>query len=36
VSFTGNKTVKIKLKKGKYTYYCAPHASTMRGSFTVK
>ena len=36
VSFTGNKTVKIKLKKGKYTYYCQPHASTMHGSFTVK
>ncbi len=36
VSFTGNKTVTIKLKKGKYTYYCQPHASTMHGSFTVK
>ena len=36
VGFTGNKTVKIKLKKGKYTFYCAPHASKMRGSFTVK
>ena len=36
VSFTGNKTVKIKLKKGKYTYYCQPHASSMHGSFTVK
>jgi plastocyanin len=36
VSFTGNKTVKIKLKKGKYTYYCQPHASTMNGSFSVK
>ena len=36
VSFTGTKTVTIKLKKGKYTYYCQPHASTMKGSFTVK
>jgi plastocyanin len=36
VGFTGNKTVTITLKKGKYTYYCAPHASTMKGSFTVK
>ena len=36
ISFTGNKTVTIKLKKGKYTYYCQPHASTMHGSFTVK
>ena len=36
VSFTGTKTVTIKLKKGKYTYYCQPHASLMKGSFTVK
>ena len=36
VSFTGNKSVTITLKKGKYTYYCQPHASTMKGTFTVK
>ena len=36
VSFTGAKAVTIKLKKGKYTFYCQPHASTMKGSFTVK
>jgi len=36
ISFTGTKTVTIKLKKGKYTYYCQPHASSMKGSFTVK
>jgi plastocyanin len=36
VSFVGNKSVKIKLAKGKYTYFCAPHASQMHGSFTVK
>ena len=36
VGFVGKKTVKLKLKKGKYTYYCAPHASQMRGTFTVK
>src|SRR5215203_1860289 len=36
VSFKGTKTVTIKLKKGKYTYYCQPHASSMKGSFTVK
>jgi plastocyanin len=36
VSFTGNKSVTVKLKKGKYTYYCVPHASLMHGSFTVK
>jgi plastocyanin len=26
----------VKLKKGKYTYVCDPHASLMNGSFTVK
>lgn len=36
VSFTGTKSVKVTLKKGKYTYYCQPHASSMNGSFTVK
>lgn len=36
VGFTGKKTVTLKLKKGKYTYVCDPHAGNMRGSFTVK
>ena len=36
VAFTGSKTFKITLKKGKYTYVCDPHASTMKGSFTIK
>ena len=36
VSFTGSKTVTITLKKGKYTFYCQPHPTTMKGSFTVK
>jgi plastocyanin len=36
VGFVGKKTIKLKLKKGKYTYYCVPHASIMHGSFTVK
>jgi plastocyanin len=35
VPFKGTKTVTITLKKGKYTYYCQPHASLMKGSFTV-
>lgn len=25
----------VKLQKGKYTYVCDPHASFMKGSFTV-
>jgi plastocyanin len=36
VGFTGTKSVKVTLKKGKYTFYCQPHASLMKGSFTVK
>jgi plastocyanin len=37
VAFTGTKTFKnLVLKKGKYTFVCDPHASTMRGSFTIR
>jgi plastocyanin len=28
-------TWKVTLKKGKYTYVCDPHATIMKGSFTV-
>jgi plastocyanin len=35
VSFVGTKTVRLRLKPGKYTYVCDPHASAMRGSFRV-
>ena len=31
----GNKTWTVTLKKGKYTYVCDPHASVMKGTFTV-
>ena len=31
----GTFTWKVTLKKGKYTYVCAPHATIMKGSFTV-
>jgi len=36
VGFVGTKTWTVKLKKGKYTYYCQTHPTTMHGSFTVK
>jgi plastocyanin len=36
VAAVGSKTFTITLKKGKYTFLCDPHASTMKGSFTVK
>ena len=35
VGGTGSKTWTVNLKKGKYTYVCDPHASSMRGSFSV-
>ena len=35
VSFVGTKTWTVTLKAGKYTYVCDPHASFMKGSFTV-
>ncbi len=35
VAFQGNVTWKLKLKKGTYKYVCDPHASFMKGSFTV-
>ena len=35
VGFVGTKTVTVTLRKGTVTYYCAPHASQMKGSFRV-
>ena len=35
VSETGSKTWKVSLKKGKYTYVCDPHATSMKGSISV-
>jgi hypothetical protein len=35
VPFKGSKTVKVKLKKGKWKYYCKAHESQMFGFFTV-
>jgi plastocyanin len=35
VGGTGTTTWTVKLKAGKYTYVCDPHASFMKGSFTV-
>ena len=36
VAATGSKTFRIALKKGKYTFLCDPHASTMRGTFRIR
>ncbi len=35
VSAKGTTTWHVTLKPGKYTYVCDPHASFMKGSFTV-
>jgi plastocyanin len=36
VGFVGTKSVLVKLKKGTYRFFCAPHADDMHGRFTVK
>jgi plastocyanin len=36
VPATGSKSFAITLKKGKYTFLCDPHATSMKGSFTIK
>jgi plastocyanin len=35
VGFVGTKTVTLRLRAGRYTYICDPHATEMRGSFRV-
>ena len=35
VGFTGTKSVTLTLKKGKYTFVCDPHSSSMNGAFTI-
>ena len=36
VPATGSKTFKVTLKRGKYTFLCDPHPTSMKGSFTIK
>jgi hypothetical protein len=35
VGFVGTKTFTLRLRAGRYTYVCDPHATDMRGSFRV-
>jgi hypothetical protein len=35
VGFTGTKTVSIRLRKGRYKFYCKPHESSMFGFVRV-
>jgi hypothetical protein len=36
VAFVGKKSVRIRLTKGKWKYYCRPHEDQMHHFFTVK
>ena len=36
VAATGSKSFTVTLAKGKYTFLCDPHPTTMKGSFTIK
>ena len=35
VGFEGTKTITVRLVKGRYTYVCDPHRTSMKGSFRV-
>jgi len=35
VAATGTKTVKVRLRAGRYQFVCQPHAPAMRGAFRV-
>jgi hypothetical protein len=35
VGWAGTKTVTLRLRPGRYTYVCDPHADEMRGGFRV-
>jgi plastocyanin len=34
-SFTGTRTITVKLKRGEWKFYCSVHEATMHGSFRV-
>jgi len=36
VASTGTKTWRVKLVRGTYRFFCAPHAGDMHGSFRVR
>jgi plastocyanin len=36
VSAVGSKSFTVTLKKGRYTFLCDPHPTSMKGSFTIK
>ena len=36
VAFVGRRTIRVKLRPGRYSYVCDPHHTLMHGSFTVR
>ena len=36
VTFVGNQTWNVRLRRGTHTFVCTPHASFMRGRFVVR
>ena len=36
IGFVGTRTWTVRLRAGKYSYVCTPHADEMRGAFTVR
>jgi hypothetical protein len=36
VDFVGTKTVTVRLRGGKYSFVCTPHADDMNGGFSVR
>jgi plastocyanin len=36
VASVGTRTFTVRLRAGRYTYVCDPHADSMRGTFTVR
>lgn len=36
VGFVGTRSVVLKLRKGSYRFFCAPHADDMQGGFVVR
>lgn len=35
VAFTGSRTITVRLTRGRWEYYCEPHANSMKGHFVV-
>ena len=36
VAFVGRKTIRLRLRPGRYSYVCDPHRTLMHGTFTVR